>query len=110
MTKLNCLYSKRSCSGAQHRADNFLVTPRFLMIMSGNPYKRIQRKVIKLINDPHFELRLPPLSRDLQRKIDHDDLERDRLEFLGDALMNSFVAQNLYKLLGEGTAHYYSVR
>ncbi|KAL0071901.1 hypothetical protein AAF712_000824 [Marasmius tenuissimus] len=71
-------------------------------------YKRIQRKVVQLINDPNFDLQLPPLSRDSWRKIDGDGLERDRLEFLGDALMSSFVAQNLYRSLSEGTAHYYS--
>ncbi|KAF9270148.1 hypothetical protein L218DRAFT_1071629 [Marasmius fiardii PR-910] len=71
-------------------------------------YKHIQRKVIELIKDPNFKLELPKLSDESWNKIRHDGLERDRLEFLGDALMTSFVAQTLYKFLSEGTAHYYS--
>ncbi|KAL0578728.1 hypothetical protein V5O48_003284 [Marasmius crinis-equi] len=71
-------------------------------------YKRIQKKIVELIKDPNFDLQLPRLSDESWHKIYHDNLERDRLEFVGDALMTSFVAQNLYKSLGEGTAHYYT--
>ncbi|KAG7099134.1 hypothetical protein E1B28_001006 [Marasmius oreades] len=71
-------------------------------------YKHIQRNIVELIKNPHFHLQLPKLSDDSWNKMLRDSLERDRLEFLGDALMTSFVAQRLYRFLSEGTAHYYS--
>ncbi|KAK7059034.1 hypothetical protein VNI00_001658 [Paramarasmius palmivorus] len=70
-------------------------------------YKFIQSRLIEKIDDDN-DFQLPQLPDEIWQKLSNDPLERDRLEFLGDALMSAFVAEHLYKLLSEGTAHYYT--
>ena len=73
----------------------------------------IQDKLILAINDPAFKLVLPKLSEStwnhVLRPDPSDDDERERLEFLGDALMHASVALELYKLYPRGSPHLFTV-
>jgi hypothetical protein len=73
----------------------------------------IQDRLIWAIQDPAFKLELPKLlqsswDRVLQPHLSADD-ERERLEFLGDALMHISVALTLYKRYPRGTPHLFTV-
>jgi hypothetical protein len=71
----------------------------------------IQNKLILAINDPAFKLILPEL-RQWNRLLlpgSSDDDERERLEFLGDALMHISIGLELYKLYPCGTPHLFTV-
>jgi hypothetical protein len=73
----------------------------------------IQNKLILAINDPSFQLVLPELRQSTWNRVLHpgssDDDERERLEFVGDALMHASIALELYKLYPRGTPHLYTV-
>jgi hypothetical protein len=73
----------------------------------------IQNKLILAINDPAFKLVLPELRQSSWNRVllpdPSNDDERERLEFLGDALMHISVALELYKLYPEGTPHLFTV-
>ena len=74
----------------------------------------IQNKLIMAINDPTFKFELPKLLQTTWERVlqpsRFDDDERERLEFLGDAIMHVCVALELYKLFPLGTPHLYTVR
>jgi dsRNA-specific ribonuclease len=73
----------------------------------------IQNKLIAAINDPAFNLVLPELRQSTWDRVllprSSDDDERERLEFLGDALMHASVALELYKRYPRGSPHLFTV-
>ena len=55
----------------------------------------IQRHVVEKINSSDFVFELPPLSDAAWSSICNNSAERDRLEFVGDALMSGAVSEEL---------------
>lgn len=74
----------------------------------------IQNRLILAINDPAFNLVLPELGQSswnsVLRSRPSDDDERERLEFVGDAIMHTSVALELYRQYPHGSPHFYTVR
>lgn len=73
----------------------------------------IQDRLIAAIEDPTFKFELPKLMQatwdSVLQPTRFDDDERERLEFLGDAILHICVALELYKLFPLGTPHLYTV-
>ena len=72
----------------------------------------IQDAVIEAIRKPDFDAALPPLSDATWARLlaGSADDERERLEFLGDALMYATVGTLLYQQIPRGSPHLYTVR
>ncbi|KAF4623056.1 hypothetical protein D9613_001734 [Agrocybe pediades] len=68
----------------------------------------IQTKVVELIDSSIYDFELPFLTRDIWQSIIDNDEEKERLEFVGDALIGSCVAQELLRLLPHGTPGFYT--
>jgi dsRNA-specific ribonuclease len=79
------------------------------MLSQGQKHSFIQNALIVAINDPSFNFTLPELGvstwDDLLTRSD----ERERLEFVGDALMHACVALELYKVFPDATPGLYTV-
>ena len=82
------------------------------MLSPGQKHSFIQNALIVAINDPSFNFTLPELCISTW-----DDLltstnashERERLEFVGDALMHACVSLELYRLFPDATPGLYTV-
>lgn len=77
-------------------------------------YRHIQAAVLLTIrNDPSFDATLPPISDETWFELLSDsraiELENDRLEFMGDALMYATIGHLLYEQLPRGSANLYHV-
>ena len=72
----------------------------------------IKDAVFEAIHKSSFDVSLPPLSDATWAKLlgDSARLERDRLEFVGDALMYATIGTVLYQQIPNGTPHMYTVR
>ncbi|TFK41241.1 hypothetical protein BDQ12DRAFT_711037 [Crucibulum laeve] len=68
----------------------------------------MHKKVVEKIRDPEFSFQLPPLSNESWKTICEDKQESERLEFVGDALMSDFVAQELYRIYNDVSPHFYT--
>lgn len=83
--------------------------------MSAFPFQKgtlpdsIQRHVVGKINSSDFVFELPPLSEGAWSSICNNSAERDRLEFVGDALMSGAVSEELYRIRVEGSPGFYTV-
>lgn len=69
----------------------------------------IQRHVVEKINSSDFVFELPPLSDAAWFSICNNSAERDRLEFVGDALMSGAVSEELYRIRVQGSPGFYTV-
>ncbi|KAK7468818.1 hypothetical protein VKT23_003318 [Stygiomarasmius scandens] len=70
------------------------------MNITNSSYKIIQKHVSLHIHSAAFQyLKLPILSPETWDAIQTDDAECSRLGFLGDALMNTFVAECIYRVM-----------
>lgn len=72
----------------------------------------IKDAVFEAIRKPSFDASLPPLSDATWAKLlgSQAKLERERLEFVGDALMYATIGTVLYKQIPDGNPHMYTVR
>ncbi|EDR14953.1 uncharacterized protein LACBIDRAFT_320454 [Laccaria bicolor S238N-H82] len=68
----------------------------------------IQRHVVDKIYSSHFVFELPPLSDAAWSSICNNSAERDRLEFVGDALMSGTVSEELYRIRIQGSPGFYT--
>ena len=66
-----------------------------------------------IFDDPSFTIDVPKVSLDLWDRVSIitpvNKEENERLEFLGDTLMDSCIAIDLYKSIPDGTPHKYTV-
>lgn len=66
-----------------------------------------------IFNHPSFNIDVPKLSLDLWDRVSiitpANKEENERLEFLGDTLMDSSIAIDLYKAIPDGTPHKYTL-
>jgi len=69
----------------------------------------LHKQVIQTIYDPSFVFQLPQLSDATWDVLCYNDEERERLEFVGDALMGALVAQQLYESFQLGTPYLYTI-
>jgi len=69
----------------------------------------VQKSLFTLIDKPDFNFRLPTLSQTTWDNIVHDDEERERLEFTGDAYMTAAVGDALYRVMPQGSPFLYTV-
>lgn len=71
----------------------------------------IKDAVFEAIRKPSFDASLPPLSDTTWAKLigSRAHAERERLEFVGDALMYATIGTILYKQIPDGTPHMYTV-
>ena len=64
-------------------------------------------------NDPSFTIDVPKLSLELWDRVSiltpANKEENERLEFLGDRLMDASISINLHKLIPDGYPHKYTV-
>jgi len=70
----------------------------------------IQKNLVSVIYSHHFSFQLPQLTEACWELISHNDEERERLEFVGDALMSACIAIDLYGTYPNGTPGFYTVR
>lgn len=74
----------------------------------------INAAVFQAIFDEHHFIDPPKLSPELWERVSiqapTNRAESERLEFLGDALMDACIATELYKTIPDGTPHKYTVR
>lgn len=86
---------------------------KYFRAPSSAQHNFIQNKLIAAINDPTFKFDLPFLQQTAWNRVlqntRFDDDERERLEFVGDAIMHFCVGLELYELYPEGTPHLYTV-
>ncbi|PPQ92684.1 hypothetical protein CVT25_013991 [Psilocybe cyanescens] len=87
------------------------------MIGSLFPFKNdsrldyIQREVVAFIQSPNYHFELPEISPQLWRQMNSDRSVAERLEFLGDAIMHSSLADGLNEHFPyEGPGFYTHVR
>jgi len=75
-------------------------------------HQAIYDAVIAAIRRPEFDAALPPLSDATWAKLlaGSAHMERERLEFLGDALMYATIGTILYDQIPKGSPHLYTVR
>ena len=82
---------------------------------SAFPFKDLQtdylhRKVVAEIQRSDYHFHLPQLNETSWSTICNNSSERERLEFVGDALIGAFIAEELYKRRPDGGPGYYTVR
>lgn len=70
----------------------------------------LHRKVVAEIQSPDYHFGLPHLTEPSWSTICNNASERERLEFVGDALIGAFIAEELYKQRPDGGPGYYTVR
>jgi hypothetical protein len=78
---------------------------------SAQKHSFIQNAIIVAISDPSFVFALPELRQSTWDYLKRSDAncERERLEFVGDALMHTCVALELYEQFPKATPGLYSV-
>jgi hypothetical protein len=69
----------------------------------------IQRHVVEKVYASDFVFELPLLSDTAWSSICNNSAERDRLEFVGDALMSGAVSEELYRIRLQGSPGFYTV-
>ena len=74
----------------------------------------IQTDIMATIARPDFNAAFPPLSENAWLHIlsfpkTGQFYEKGQLEFLGDAMMDAALARQIYKLVPEGSAGFYTV-
>ncbi|KIJ21818.1 hypothetical protein PAXINDRAFT_63406 [Paxillus involutus ATCC 200175] len=67
----------------------------------------LQNAIVATINDPDYVFALPTLSA-WESAVSYDMAEKQRLEFIGDAVMHLSVALYLYQLFPDGTPGLYT--
>lgn len=70
----------------------------------------MHRSIVSTIQGPHFFFGLPKLSPASWNLIVDNTKERERLEFLGDALIGSTVAEQLCRYWPNECPGFYTVR
>ena len=70
----------------------------------------MQRDLVALVRTPEFAFELPLLSDSSWNLICHDHKERERLEFLGDALISASISRELFRCQPDETPDFYTVR
>lgn len=73
-----------------------------------NIHGTLQNAIIATINDPSYSFSLPKLS-DWESIVSSSGDEKQRLEFIGDAVMHLSVALYLYRLFPDATPGLYTV-
>lgn len=73
-----------------------------------NTYRTLQNAVIAAISDPGYSFSLPQLS-DWDSVVSSSVDEKERLEFVGDAIMHLSVALYLYRLFPDAAPGVYTV-
>ena len=71
---------------------------------------RMHRQIVSTIRGPHFFFGLPNLSYASWNLIIENTTERERLEFLGDALIGSAVSEQLCRYWPNECPRFYTVR
>ncbi|KZT72804.1 hypothetical protein DAEQUDRAFT_663461 [Daedalea quercina L-15889] len=73
-------------------------------------HRAIQNAITEAIRKPDFEAALPPLSDATWAKLLAGSAgeERERIEFLGDALMYATIGTLLYEQIPQGSPHLYT--
>ncbi|KAG9314305.1 hypothetical protein JVU11DRAFT_5094 [Chiua virens] len=66
-------------------------------LKKGSMHSVLQNAVVAAINDPNYSFSLPKLS-DWESVVSSSADEKQRLEFVGDAVMHLSVALYLYRL------------
>lgn len=71
----------------------------------------MQNALIVAINDPSFRFELPKLQDSSWETLTRpdNDHERERLEYVGDGLMNACVGLQLYEMFPRGSPGLYTV-
>ena len=70
----------------------------------------LHRSVVTTIQRLDYEFQLPNLNEKSWSTICDNASERERLEFVGDALIGAFIAEELYRRRPDGGPGYYTVR
>lgn len=70
----------------------------------------LHRQVVAKIRHSDYYFELPYLNEKSWTTICDNKSERERLEFLGDALIGAFIAEELYRQKPDGGPGYYTVR
>jgi hypothetical protein len=87
-----------------------IVLPRMSMFPFVDPKSdRMQRRVVSVIQHPHFVFGLPSLSQASWDIVLHDSRERERLEFLGDALIGASISEELFRCWPNEGPGFYTV-
>lgn len=74
-----------------------------------HPRRSVQRSTISFIHDNNYKFTLPVLTTAQWNTIFENDAERERLEFIGDSIMNEAVAGLLVQNWPKASPHFYSV-
>ena len=69
----------------------------------------MQRELVAFVGTPAFAFELPPLSDASWNRICNDCQERERLEFLGDALISASISEELFRCRPQETPGFYTV-
>jgi len=69
----------------------------------------LHRSVVATIQRLDYHFQLPCLNERSWTTICNDASERERLEFVGDALIGAFIAEELYRRRPDGGPGYYTV-
>ena len=86
-----------------------------MKLKSAFPFKdpqtdRLHRGVVAKIQSSDYDFQLPLLNDKSWSTICDNAQERERLEFLGDALIGAYIAEELYRQRPDGGPGYYTVR
>lgn len=77
-------------------------------LKKGTIHGTLQNAVVATINDPNYSFSLPKLS-DWESVVSSSVDEKQRLEFVGDAVMHFSVALYLYRLFPDAAPGLYTV-
>ena len=69
----------------------------------------MHRAVVAHIQSADYKFELPLLSQEIWERICDDPQERERLEFVGDSRIGSFVSEELYKCRPSEGPGFYTV-
>jgi len=86
---------------------NFMRTPLFPFTDPRCDY--MQRMVVDLIESSDFLFELPDLPMDIWQAIIRNEAEKQRLEFLGDALIGSYISELLLHTCPQRHPGFYTV-
>lgn len=78
------------------------------MVKRPSVHRTLQNAVVAAINDPNYSFSLPKLS-DWESIVSSSVHEKQRLEFVGDAIMHLSVALYLYRLFPDAAPGLYTV-
>lgn len=77
-------------------------------LKKGSIHGTLQNAIVAAINDPSYSFSLPKLS-DWESIVSSSADEKERLEFVGDAIMHFSVALYLYRLFPDAAPGLYTV-